>query len=76
MLLVITFVFILLGNGRCYQNNMFYQNVDRNIRANAECEVQKEALLNGLQNGDDWTIRSRFYVYKILKKFNYALIKC
>lgn len=39
--------------------NTFNTYLDRNAKTNEECEVQKQALIDGLNNTETWALRSK-----------------
>lgn len=50
---------LIVTSGQCQENEIFQRYLRNDIVSNDECETQKQALLDGLQNKDTWTSKSK-----------------
>lgn len=69
MYLSVVVLSVLLGCANCLQLENFYNYLrDNDNGSSVDCEVQKAAFLEGLNNGDSWAAKSKKNKLKIAKR--------
>lgn len=54
-------ILLFISSGKCLDRDEFYKYMQDTRNSTSECEIQKSAFLNGLDNGDEWVMKSKLF---------------
>lgn len=63
--LVLLFTLLYTNFGKCLELNSFYKYLVNESESSSNCEVQKQALFNGLLKQELWALKSKLVIVEI-----------